>query len=223
MMRSEKVWMGLVVGMFGIAMSGCVFSSTSDDSSGAAADTATSPESTADTSSTAGEEAPATSEPSPGTEPAAESASAPLSSDSVSSSSMFPGLGGVTWLHHNVSSWPQTANLSASVRGSTLRLNYDKANSWPVGYPIGGVALVGNAWVFFQQDGKWYGGTFEWLKPGQIDKQKSAVNGGQIGVSPVQGWRPQSGEVYGFMVSGFARSSTRNIQERSNVSFLTWP
>lgn len=215
-------WMKvLAAAALSAGLAGCVFSSSDDDGGGTTEGSSQPAETEAATAESGGGEAAA--EPASQPQEAAPPASTELSNDSVNDSSMFPGFGGVTWLHHNVSGWPETASLNASVRGSTLRLAYDKANVWPVGYPIGGVALVGNAWVFFQRDGKWYGGTFEWLKPGQIDKQKSAVNGGQIGHSAASGWTPQSGEVYGFMVSGFARSRTRNIEERSNISWLTWP
>jgi hypothetical protein len=42
--------------------------------------------------------------------------------------------------------------------------------------------------------------------------------------SPLEKWRPKSGETVGFMVSTPARSSARSWkQERSNVILVTWP
>jgi hypothetical protein len=37
------------------------------------------------------------------------------------------------------------------------------------------------------------------------------------------GWVPTSGETYYFMLSGLARSSVRNNEERSNVIAVVWP
>jgi hypothetical protein len=47
--------------------------------------------------------------------------------------------------------------------------------------------------------------------------------GDHIKVPPLNRWRPRSGERFGIMVSGLARSTQRNVQERSNVSMVTWP
>ena len=47
--------------------------------------------------------------------------------------------------------------------------------------------------------------------------------GDHIKVAPLNRWRPRSGERFGIMVSGLARSTQRNVQERSNVSMVTWP
>lgn len=44
-----------------------------------------------------------------------------------------------------------------------------------------------------------------------------------IAVSPLSSWRPTSGERIGLMVNGLARSSLRNVRERSNVAMVTWP
>ncbi len=143
-----------------------------------------------------------------------------LSSDS--SSSLFPGIGEVQWLHTDVSGWNQTANLKVSFSGDQINLNYDKAGSWPA-KNIDGTSVNANPWIFVNQGGTWYAATWEWLRPGQTSKPKKVVEGGHIGVSPLTGFRPRSGEVYGFMVSGLARSSARNVQERSNVALVVWP
>jgi len=122
-------------------------------------------------------------------------------------------LQGYTWLHANVSGWPQTATLRASVSGSTIRLNYDKANVWP------GVQNVNaSAWVLFSYQGKNYASTFDYLRPGQTTKH----SGFYIPVAGTR-WQPSSGERVGFMVSGLARDRRRNVLERSNVDWLTWP
>ena len=132
---------------------------------------------------------------------------------------------GVTWLNSDVSGWAQTATLSGvRISGDSITLNYDKTRVWPSGTPLSSdTPLNANAWIFVNQGGKWYAATWEWMRPGQITKSKSAVNGGHINQAPLQNFSPKSGEVYGFMVSGLARSSVRNVKERSNVVMVRWP
>jgi hypothetical protein len=136
-----------------------------------------------------------------------------------------PDLGTVTWLHSDVSAWPETATLSpVTISGSSICLDYDRANQWPV-YNIG-VAVVANPWIFIWENGQWYGATWEWLRPGQICKAVSSVAGTHIKRSPFgehSGWLPTSGQTYWFMVSGLARFSERNVEERSNLVPFVWP
>lgn len=124
----------------------------------------------------------------------------------------------VTWLHTDVSGWTKTATLNASVSGSSMIMDYDKARVWPS--TDGSVA---NAWIFVQIDGQWYAGTWEWMTPGQTVKEKSAVSGSHIKVGALKNFSPRSGETYGFMVSGLARDGRRSALERSNVDMVVWP
>jgi len=36
-------------------------------------------------------------------------------------------------------------------------------------------------------------------------------------------WKPQSGDLVGYMVSGLIRSSSRNVSERTNLVLTVWP
>jgi len=130
---------------------------------------------------------------------------------------------GVTWLHTNVSGWKQTGTLhSVSVRGSLIHLDYDKAGVWPDSNNMG---VMANPWIFIRkEDGSgWYAATWEWMRPGQTAKNRSAVNGDHIKQNPLKNWSPKSGHWYGFMVSGLARDGNRNALERTNVLMLRWP
>ena len=118
-------------------------------------------------------------------------------------------------------SWPVTASLNASV-GSSINMPYSKSKTWP---EVDGVNA--NPWVIVKwTDGKWYAATFEWLRFGQTSKPKGVLDGSKgdhIKKSPLSGWRPQSGERFGLMVSGLARTQLRNVKERTNVDMVTWP
>ena len=130
--------------------------------------------------------------------------------------------GSIQWLHTDVSDWPVTASLSASVSGSTINMPYDKAKVW---HSVDGVNA--NPWVIVKwTDGQWYAATFEWLRYGQTSKPKGVLDGSMgdhIKKPPLSSWRPTSGERIGIMVSGLARTETRNVKERSNVTMVTWP
>ena len=128
---------------------------------------------------------------------------------------------GTKWLHHDVSAWPVTAKLDASVAGGTINMPYSKAKEWPA---VDGVNA--NPWVIVNREGQWYAATFEWLRHGQTSKPVGVLDGSKgdhIKVSPLNEWRPKSGERIGLMVSGLARAQSRNVRERSNVCWVDWP
>ncbi len=129
--------------------------------------------------------------------------------------------GSIKWLHTDVSSWPQTASLSASVGGGTISMPYTKSRVWSA---VDGVNA--NPWVIVNLNGQWYAATFEYFRFGQTSKPKGVLDGSlgdHIKVSPLNGWRPRSGERFGLMVSGLARAQQRNVRERSNIVMVTWP
>lgn len=100
-------------------------------------------------------------------------------------------------------------------------LEYDKAGIW-LTVDDGKGGLNANPWIFINKNNQWYAATFEWLRPGQMAKQKRAVNGDHIKQSPFWNWSPKAGIVYGFMVSGLARDGRRNVKERTNIVFMEW-
>jgi len=129
----------------------------------------------------------------------------------------------VKWLHANVSEWPQTGTLiSVDISNSIIKLIYDKANTWPAKV-IFNTQLNANPWIFVKQNNVWYAGTFEWFRKGQTSKSIKVVKGDHIKVKPLHNFIPKSGETYGFMVSGLARTSTRNVKERTNILMKVWP
>lgn len=141
-------------------------------------------------------------------------------SNSTGNTSSLVGFSGVKWLATDVSGWSQTASLSASITGSEIKMNYNKSRVWPA---VDGVNA--NPWAIVNIGGKWYAGTFEWLRYGQTSKPKAVLDGSKgdhFKKAPLSSWQPQAGERFGIMVSGLARTSTRNVKERSNVSMVTW-
>ena len=134
-------------------------------------------------------------------------------------------LGQVTWLHTNVSGWAKSSTItSTSIGDPPMCINHTKSGVWPVVFTAG-ANLEGNPWVFAKIGGKWYGGTYEWNRPGQTCKSISASTiGPHVKQSPLSSWVPQSGETIGLMVSTPARLGPQGpVRERSNVVLVTWP
>jgi hypothetical protein len=152
--------------------------------------------------------------------PSLTSVSAPAATSSASDATGSLDLDKVTWLHADVSDWPQTSQLTdVKVTGQKITLGHTKAGKWPTQSGI-----EGNPWVFVNRDGKWYGATFEWLRSGQTSKNVTADEIGPLTKKePLASWRPQPGELVGFMVSTQARDGNRTINERSNVVMTRWP
>ena len=131
-------------------------------------------------------------------------------------------LSSVVWLDKDISGWPETAAMSASVAGDGMHMPYDKATVWP-GTNAAGARVNANAWVFVNLEGTWYAATWEYLRVGQTSKSAATVTASHINHPPLNSWRPHSGEEIGIMVSGLVRGGSSNISERSNVSMLIWP
>ncbi|MBI2570938.1 MAG: hypothetical protein HYV63_28370 [Candidatus Schekmanbacteria bacterium] len=134
-----------------------------------------------------------------------------------------PDLHQVIWLHADVSDWAETAHLGQlSISTTQITLDYDKANVWPQ-VKIGGEPVNANPWVLVKLGEQWYGGTWEWLRPGQTQKNSRMVCGDAIKVGELSDWGPKKDEFLCFMVSGLARDSNRNVLERSNLVCMQWP
>lgn len=133
----------------------------------------------------------------------------------------------VRWLHTNVRDWKVTTTVSPSVAGGMLRMPFDKTLVWPT-RQIDGGAVNANPWAIVNIGGQWYAATFEWLRRGDPNKVQGVIDhtggkGDHFKVSPLNKWTPRRGEQFYIMISGLARSSVRNVQERSNPSKVTWP
>jgi hypothetical protein len=129
----------------------------------------------------------------------------------------------VVWLHTNVSEWEVTSEVTdVIIDRSTICIEHTKAGKWPK-RGIG----EGNPWVFGNIDGTWYAATYEYLRSGQTCKHIERRGDWGIGPhtksQPLLSWAPRQGELVGFMVSTFARDSTRTSNERSNIVMVEWP
>lgn len=133
----------------------------------------------------------------------------------------------ITFLDANVSAWPVTATLKVFFQGGQIVLDSDKANTWPAASlrAKDGSPMNANAWIIADIGGRPLAATWEWMKVGQKDKNKSAVttNDGHISAREFGSFKPVSGQSYGFMVSTPARGGVRTINERSNIITVVWP
>jgi len=131
----------------------------------------------------------------------------------------------VNWLHTNVSGWEQTSTITRVNIGSPpISIEHTKSGQWPV-ITADGTPVEGRPWIFANIDGEWQAAIYEWLRPGQTEKQISADTiGAHTKKATLDGWQPKSGDTVGLMVSTPARLGPEGlINERSNVVLVTWP
>lgn len=136
----------------------------------------------------------------------------------------------VTWLDPNIAGWNESATLASVTfeRGRDICLNYSipGGGTWPVVQAFE-TDVVANAWIFIENNGVWYGATWEWMRPGQTCKALTSVGASHIKKRPfdeASGWEPSTGDVFYFMVSGLARNGLySNVSERTNPVRVVWP
>lgn len=121
----------------------------------------------------------------------------------------------------DVSAWPVTAKLTASVNRGKITLKHDKVNIWPAN----GDGLNANPWIIAEFGGKWYAGNWEWIRKGQTLKDMSGKTfGSHVKASPFPNdWNPAPGQRIGLMVSALSRGSSRSVKERTDVVWVKWP
>jgi len=130
------------------------------------------------------------------------------------------------FLHADISNWPATAKLDATVDAQFVRYDYDKRSTWPIAKTRAsdGGPLVGNCLAVIERGGKWYCVAWDWMRHGQSAKGRSSFGGaGGHMPGPLADFKPVSGERYGHVVSTPCRGPERTINERSNVSWAVWP
>lgn len=135
----------------------------------------------------------------------------------------------VSWsVGENLSSWAVTSTMiSGGWSNNELCTNHTMAGRWPT-YPFFGDPynpVEGNQVVLAKINGQWYGGSGEWLRPGQTCKVVPYDMGPDTFYNappPLCYWIPQPGEWYGLMVSTPSRAGQWGTAERSNVILVQW-
>lgn len=133
----------------------------------------------------------------------------------------------ITWLHRDVSNWSITSQITdIRITDSQVCIDHTKAGQFPQS-PFFDIVVEGNVWIVAQFNGRWYAGTYDWLRPGQICKGVTAPEFGvdQIRIPPMDAsWPgPRSGETVGFLVSSRARDNVQAGEERTNIKLVRWP
>ena len=135
----------------------------------------------------------------------------------------------VTWLHTNVSNWPVTHNLKVNIGAGLICMEFGGTKTWPsaeIDHRSGAYKIKVNAnpWVFVWRNGRWYGGTWEWMVPNGTCKNLRSVEGGHIKQPGLVDWDPVPGETHYFMVAAIARGANlNNYQARTDVVSVVWP
>lgn len=129
----------------------------------------------------------------------------------------------VTYLHTPIADWPQTSVITGITMGpSQICVFHTGANRFPQSQ-YGEIIVEGNLWVFAPINGRWYGATWDWVRPGQQCKGENKYQLGpdQIRIPPMNTWIPASGSPICFAVSARARDGVPAGRERSNIACTT--
>jgi hypothetical protein len=143
----------------------------------------------------------------------------------------------VTWLAFskvNMSTWKETSRITdIRISRKEVCIDHTRKGTWPVkGKTATETGVEGNPWVIVKRNGRWYGATYEWLRPGQVCKftvvpDAYAAFGPHIKIGPMNTWTPRSGDYVGFMISSLARMGPepkgRAAMERSDIKFVRIP
>ena len=136
----------------------------------------------------------------------------------------------ITWLHTDVSDWEINSTVTdVRVTTNQVCIFHTAAGQWPFSTSIfdDGAPIEGNIWIFAEFNGRWYGATWDWLRPGQQCKSERAGAFGdeQIRIPPMDSsWVPRTGDRIGFMMSTIARAQAGSAGEfRTNIVVRDWP
>jgi hypothetical protein len=140
----------------------------------------------------------------------------------------------ITWvpMTENISGWAVTSQITDwSFDGaSTVCIYHTKLGLWPlVSIDENPPNLEAQIGVVAKIGGKWYGGYYDWMRPGSACKNEAPSNWGvdQIRDSPLDAsWPgPRSGEEVGLYMSAPAsnRIPVRSVSERTNIILVRWP
>jgi len=136
--------------------------------------------------------------------------------------------------YSGVQFWPITDTIisvdqDGGASDGYMCINHTKRNQWPTSDFLGDpeVPIEANQWYFAFINNQWYAGAGEYLRPNQICK--SGQRSEDIGpdgtwAGPMDTWRPQAGELVGYMISTPARAwpDMKTIDQRSNIVTQPW-
>jgi len=127
-----------------------------------------------------------------------------------------------------VTKWPIDSEItSIYVDGGQTCLDHTKNGIWPwtTFEPPDGGPVEGTHIIFANIGGKWYGGVYDYYRPGQTCKGTNKWQYGeeQIRSAPMGSWVPAQGEIVGFMVSTPARGGYNTKDLRTYVKAFVFP
>jgi len=130
-----------------------------------------------------------------------------------------------------VKTWPIKATMtlcSPDRAPADIVLAYDAGTRWP--NLADNKKVNANVHVIFMIDGRYYGGTWEWLRREVVSatwRRHLEVPFDEIGrqtqMTQMEKHRLSKGDKVWFMVSGLCRGGARNVKERTQIMEVTWP
>ena len=163
--------------------------------------------------------------------------SSPVSSTATFVTALAIDLSKVIFLNSpNASNWARTGTLEqveqdGAGEGLMCTRFTDPGwpdSPWPYGEEPGKYTVFANQWYFAKIGGTWYGGAGEWIYRAALSVCKSGQTTTNIGPDsgfgfPMSSWKPQVGELVGYMVSSVARPGVpRTVDQRTNIIVQPW-
>ena len=122
----------------------------------------------------------------------------------------------VHWNDFNVGNWPvEDTPFGVSVDGKHIRWTFDQSG-WPARNNVNG-----NIFLIWKENGRYYGESFEHIRPHakQISAHE-AKGGGKLRSKP-DSWRPVKGRTYGLVLTSHVRGWS-DARRRTNIEVVTW-
>ena len=132
--------------------------------------------------------------------------------------------------------WKEASEITQVLvsQDGSITIRHTRSNKWG---PGNNKSIAGNPWMIVPMKGKYYAGTYEWLRVGQTRKfaQYRDLNelymedrkclADHFKVKPLNTFYPKGGEIVGFFVSTLARGRIfgSNGKERSNIVWYELP
>lgn len=122
----------------------------------------------------------------------------------------------ITWNDYDIGDWPvEDTPFGLSVDERYIRWTYDQSG-WPSRDNVNG-----NIFLIWEENGRFYGESFEHIRPrAKLIGANEAKGGGKLRSKP-EGWKPVKGRKYGMVLTSHIRGWSET-KRRTNIEVIVW-
>lgn len=122
----------------------------------------------------------------------------------------------IHWNDYDIGDWPiEGAPFGVDVDARYIRWTYDQSG-WPSRDNVNG-----NIFFIWEENGRYYGESFEHIRPRAKLISAAEVKGGGKLRSKPDGWKPVRGRKYGMVLTSHIRGWSE-VKRRTNIEIITW-